>query len=109
MGLLGLAIFNAQRRTKEIAVRKVLGASVSQIMNLLYRDFGKPLGLSFLIAFPISYYLMSQFLEAYPFRITISAFVFVVVSLVMAGVVILTVSTKSFQAAVRNPVDSLKE
>lgn len=109
MGLLGLTIFNAQRRTKEIAIRKVLGATIGQIMNLLYRDFGKPLGAAFLVAFPVSYFVMNQFLESYPFRITISFFVFVIVALIMIGVVIFTVSIKSFQAAVKNPVDSLKE
>jgi putative ABC transport system permease protein len=108
LGLLGLTMFNAQRRTKEIAIRKVLGATISQIMTLLYREFGKPVMISFLVAFPMAYFLMMRFLETYPFRVTISVFAFAIVAVVMIGIVILTVSFQSFKAAVKNPVDSLK-
>jgi len=108
LGLLGLTIFNAQRRTKEIGIRKVLGASVNQVVIMLCRDFIRPVMFSFLLAFPVAYYLMQKFLEGYAFRITISAFSFLLVGLIMAGLVVLTVSYQSFQAATRNPVESLK-
>jgi putative ABC transport system permease protein len=108
LGLLGLSIFNTQRRIKEIAVRKILGATMNQIMMLLYRDFAKPVTIAFLVAFPIAYYLMSTFLEAYPFRIKISFFDFLTVVAIMIGVVTLTVSLQSFRAAAKNPVDSLR-
>ena len=109
LGLLGLTMFSTQRRAKEIAVRKVLGATIVQIMVLLYQDFGKPIMISLLVAFPIAYYLTMHFLETYPFRIDISILSFIIVGLIMIGVVILTVSFQSLQAAIKNPVDSLKE
>jgi putative ABC transport system permease protein len=108
LGLFGLTMFTTQRRTKEIGVRKVLGASVAQVVIMLCRDFARPVLISFLVAFPLAYYLMVQFLEGYSFRITISAFAFVSVALTMMGIVLLTVSYQSFQAAIKNPVEALK-
>jgi ABC-type antimicrobial peptide transport system permease subunit len=108
LGLFGLVIFNAQRRTKEIGIRKVLGASVSQVTVLLCRDFFPPVFCSFLIAFPIGYYLMQKFLEDYATRISISWGSFLMVAVVMVLVLLITISQKSLKAAKENPIDSLK-
>lgn len=108
IGLFGLTIFNTQKRAKEIGVRKVLGASVMQILILLCRDFLRPILISILLAFPLSYYLMARFLEGYAFRIDIPALSFIVVGMVMIVFVLLVVSYQSLLAAVKNPVESLK-
>ncbi|HEY0651471.1 MAG TPA: ABC transporter permease [Chryseosolibacter sp.] len=108
LGLLGLTMFDTQRRTKEIGVRKVLGAKVSQIVVMLCRDFLKPVLISFLLAFPLAYVLMDQFLEGYAFRITLSAVLFLSVGVLMTVFVLLTVSVQSIKAARANPVRSLK-
>jgi putative ABC transport system permease protein len=108
LGLFGLTMFNTQRRIKEIGVRKVLGASVTQVLILLYLDFFRPVVVSFLLAFPLAYYLMEQFLQGYAFRISIPALTFILVGAAMIAFVLLTVSYQSFQAATKNPVDSLK-
>jgi ABC-type antimicrobial peptide transport system permease subunit len=108
LGLLGLTIFNAQRRTKEIGVRKVLGASVAQVTYMLGRDFLMPLILSFIIALPVAYYLMERFLESYVFRMTISSSTFLIVIMSMFGIILLTVSYQSLKAAFKNPTDALR-
>ncbi len=108
IGLFGLTIFNTQKRAKEIGVRKVLGASVMQILVMLCRDFLRPIVISFLLAFPLAYYLMERFLEGYAFRISIPALSFLVVGLVMTAFVLLIVSYQSLRVAVKNPVESLK-
>jgi ABC-type antimicrobial peptide transport system permease subunit len=101
-------MFNAQRRTKEIGVRKVLGASVTQVLILLFRDFFGPVMISFLLAFPLAYYLMEQFLEGYAFRIAIPVLTFILVGIATIGFVLLTVSYQSVKTAMKNPVESLK-
>lgn len=108
LGLFGLVLFNAQRRTKEIGVRKVLGASVGQVTMMLCRDFIPSVLYSFLLAFPLGYFLMQKFLEGYTSRITISFASFLLVTAVMLMLVLVTASFQSFKAAQKNPVDSLK-
>jgi putative ABC transport system permease protein len=108
LGLLGLTMFNAERRTKEIGIRKVLGATVSQVIMLLFREFLRPVILSLAIAFPIAYYFMQTYLESFPFRITISGYYFVGVGLLVFTIVLTIVVTQSFKAATKNPVESLK-
>ncbi|MBT1698671.1 ABC transporter permease [Fulvivirgaceae bacterium PWU4] len=108
LGLLGLTMFNTQRRTKEIGVRKVLGASVSQILIMLCSGAVRPVLISFVVAFPIGSYLMEEFLAGYAFRISVSAITFILVAAAMIGFVLLTVLYLSFLAAVKNPVESLK-
>lgn len=108
LGLFGLVLFNAQRRTKEIGVRKVLGASVGQVTMMLCRDFIPSVLYSFLLAFPLGYFLMQKFLEGYTSRITISLASFLLVIAVMLMLVLVTASYQSFKAAQKNPVDSLK-
>ena len=108
LGLFGLVLFNAQRRTKEIGIRKVLGASVSQVTIMLCRDFIPQVLYSFLLAFPVGYYLMQKFLESYASRITISFGTFLLVAALMLFLVLITTSHQSLKAAQQNPVDSLK-
>lgn len=108
LGLFGLASFVAEQRTKEIGVRKTLGASVSQLWMLLSRDFVKLVVISLLIGSPIAYLLMSQWLQKFPYRTDISWTVFVIAC---SGALLITLITVSFQAirtATTNPVDSLR-
>ena len=108
LGLLGLSAFTAQQRTKEIGVRKVLGASVGSIMLLLSRDFTKLIVVSLLIAVPLAYFIMEEWLSSYASRIQIGAGIFVVAGLLTLLLAWLTVSWQSFKVARANPVDSLR-
>ncbi|GAB3557397.1 ABC transporter permease [Spirosoma fluminis] len=108
IGLFGLATLSAERRTKEIGIRKVLGASVSTIVQLLSTDFLKLVALSFLFAFPAAGYAMQEWLKNYPYRISLSADVFVLTSLIAISIAFLTVGWQSLKAALINPVKTLK-
>lgn len=108
LGLFGLASFVAEQRTKEIGVRKTLGASVSQLWVLLSKDFLKLVFISLVVGSPIAYYMMSQWLQKFPYRTDISWTVFV---LACSGAIVITIVTVSYQAiksATTNPVDSLR-
>ncbi|GAB3319813.1 ABC transporter permease [Larkinella ripae] len=108
LGLFGLASFSAQQRTKEIGVRKVLGASVGSIVGLLSGDFLKPVGLAILIASPIAWYAMTQWLQNFAYHIAIEWWVFALAGLLALGIALLTVSFQSIKAALVNPVKSLR-
>jgi putative ABC transport system permease protein len=108
LGLFGLVLFTTQRRTKEIGVRKVFGASVNQVTIMLCHDFMSPIAYSFVVAFPIAYYLMQNFLEAYSYRIIISGNTFMLVGFAMTILVLMTISYQSRAAAGQNPINSLK-
>ncbi|MPR35872.1 ABC transporter permease [Salmonirosea aquatica] len=108
LGLFGLATFAAEQRTKEIGVRKVLGASVTSIIALLTRDFLKLVFLAGLLASPIAWYAMSQWLQSFEFKIEISGWIFTLTILLMAGIALLTVSYQAIKAALMNPVKSLR-
>ena len=108
LGLFGLASFVAEQRTKEIGIRKIVGASVFNLWKLLSRDFVLLVGLSCLIAIPLGYYYLSNWLKKYDYRIEISWWVF---AAAVAGAIIITMLTVSFQAikaAMANPVKSLR-
>ncbi len=109
LGLFGLAIFTAEQRTKEIGIRKVLGASVSQIVNLLSKQFIKPVIIANLIAWPVSWMLMNKWLSDYAYRTDISLWIFAIVSLFGLALTLFTISFQSIRSAIANPVDSLKE
>lgn len=109
LGLFGLAIFTAEQRTKEIGIRKVLGASVSQIVNLLSRQFIKPVIIANLIAWPVSWMLMNKWLNDYAYRTDISWWIFIVVAVIGIALTLFTISFQSIRSAIANPVDSLKE
>ncbi len=108
LGLFGLAAFNAEKRTKEIGVRKVLGASVSQITYKLTIDFLKLVGIAILISLPIGWYAMNQWLQDFSYRISIGWEVFALATLLAVTIAIITVSYQSIKAAIVNPVRSLR-
>ncbi|MBO0937469.1 ABC transporter permease [Fibrella sp. HMF5335] len=108
IGLFGLATLSAERRTKEIGIRKVLGASVTSIIQLLSSDFLKLVLLSFVVAFPAAWYAMRQWLQNYPYRIDISAWTFVIAALLALLIAFVTVSFQSIRTALTNPVRSLR-
>ncbi|MEO8861112.1 MAG: ABC transporter permease [Ginsengibacter sp.] len=108
LGLFGLAAYMAEQRKKEIGIRKVLGASVSQVWMLLSKDFIVLVFLSCLIASPIAYYFLHDWLMKYSYRINIGAGVFLLAALVAILITIITVSYQAIKAAVENPVDSLR-
>jgi len=108
LGLLGLAAFNAQKRVKEIGVRKVLGAGVGQIVYRLSADFLKLVGLAIVIALPLGWYAMDRWLQDFSYRIEIPWWIFALSALLAIGVAIVTVSYQSIKAAVVNPVKSLR-
>jgi len=108
LGLLGLAAHAAQRRTKEIGVRKVLGASVAGITGLLAQDFLKLVILSFVLAVPVAWWAMNKWLADFAYRIDIHWWMFAVAGVVAVGVAFLTVSFQSIRAALANPVESLR-
>jgi ABC-type antimicrobial peptide transport system permease subunit len=108
LGLFGLAMFMAERRTKEIGIRKVLGASVANLWILLSKEFVWLVLISCLIASPLSLWLMSDWLQKYDYRINVSWWVFVIAGLLAIIIALLTVSTQAIKAAIANPVKSLR-
>ncbi len=108
LGLFGLASFVAEQRTKEIGVRKVLGANVFSLWSLMSVQFVKLVAISLCIAVPLSYYGMNRWLQNYDYRDRISGWVFVVAGLGMLLITLLTVSYQSLKAAMMNPVNSLR-
>src|SRR5690606_27891695 len=108
LGLFGLAAYTAEQRTKEIGVRKVLGASVSGIMVLLSKDFLKLVILSIIIAAPVAWWVMTKWLQDFAYKINISWWVILVAGLTAILIALLTVSYQAIKAAIANPVDSLR-
>jgi len=108
LGLLGLSALAVANRTKEIGIRKVLGASVSTIINLISKDFLKLVVVAFLIATPITWWLMYKWLEGYAYRINIEWWVFGVSCAAIITVALLTVCLQAIKAAISNPVKSLR-
>jgi putative ABC transport system permease protein len=108
LGLFGLAAFSASRRTKEIGVRKVLGASVTNVMVLLSRDFLKLILVAIVIASVLSWYVMNRWLQEFAYRTGISWWIFIVAGLAAIVIALLTVSFQAVKAAVANPVKSLR-
>ena len=108
LGLLGLAMFTAEQRTKEIGIRKVLGASISGLFGLLSKEFLQLVGIAFLIAAPLSWWAMNKWLEDYTYRTGISWWVFAVAGLLTVLIALATISFQAIKAAVANPVKSLK-
>ena len=108
LGLFGFAHLSTNQRTKEIGVRKVLGASVGQIVTLLSRDFLKPVVIAFLIASPVSWIVMNKWLQDYAYRINIGWTVFALAGSIAVTVALLTVCFQAVKAAIANPVKSLR-
>jgi ABC-type antimicrobial peptide transport system permease subunit len=108
LGLWGLVTFAAEQRVKEIGIRKVLGASVANIVTLISKDFIILVGISILIASPLAYWGMSKWLQEFAFRIPISWIVFAVAGGAAVVIALLTVSVQAIKAAISNPADSLR-
>ena len=108
LGLFGLAAFTAEQRTKEIGVRKVLGASVTSIIGLLSRDFLKLVLVAILIASPLAWFAMNAWLQGFAYKIDIAWWVFALAGFIAIGIALLTVSFQSIKAALMNPVKSLR-
>lgn len=108
MGLLGLATFTAEQRSKEIGIRKSLGASSSSIVRLLSSEYLKLIAVSFLLAIPSAYFIIKWWLNNFAFKVNIGILIFVAGGIIVALIALLSVSYQSVKAANNNPVDSLK-
>jgi ABC-type antimicrobial peptide transport system permease subunit len=108
LGLFGLASYTTQRRSKEIGIRKILGASANTIMSMISSDFIKLVALSFIVAFPISWLIMKNWLQSYEYRTPIYWWVFGAVGLLTLICTLLTVGFQTLKAALRNPTEVLR-
>jgi putative ABC transport system permease protein len=108
IGLLGLATNVANKRTKEIGIRKVNGANAFQILLLLNKDFTKWVAISFVIACPLVWYAMSKWLQNFAYQTALSWWVFAIVGLMAFAIALLTVSWHCWKVASRNPIDALR-
>jgi putative ABC transport system permease protein len=108
LGLLGLATYTTQQRTKEIGIRKVLGADVRNIVGLLSKDFIKLVVIAIIIATPFSWYAMTQWLENFAYKIDIQPWIFLLAGSIALSIALLTISYQSIKSALMNPVSSLR-
>ncbi|MFQ5638926.1 MAG: ABC transporter permease [bacterium] len=108
LGLFGLASFAAEKRTKEIGIRKVLGAPVMALISMLTKEFTRWVVLANLFAWPLAWIAMNQWLQNFAYRIEISWWVFVLAGSLALVIALLTVSTQAIRAALANPVESLR-
>ncbi len=108
LGLLGLATYMAERRTKEIGIRKVLGASVPGIIALIVKDFLKLVIIAVVISTPVGFYIMNRWLEDFAYRIEIGLWIFALTFMIVLIIAIVTVSFQTIRAAMTNPVESLR-
>jgi putative ABC transport system permease protein len=108
LGLFGLAAFSSEQRTKEIGIRKVLGASVGQIISLLSKDFLRLVLIAFVIATPLAWYCMNKWLQDFAYRIEISWWIFALSGMLALSIALFTISFQAIKAALANPVKSLR-
>ncbi len=108
IGISALTLYISQQRTKEIGIRKVNGAKVSEILAMLNKDIVKWVAIAFIIAGPLAYYGMNKWLESFAYKTTLSWWIFVLTGSLTLGIALLTVSWQSWRAATRNPVDALR-
>lgn len=108
LGLLGLIAFTTQQRQKEISIRKVMGANISQIIPLITRNFVALVGLSCLIAFPVAWYFMNNWLKIFPYNTGLSVMPFILSAITVLLITMLTVTFHTLRAALANPVKALK-
>ncbi|MGC4038239.1 MAG: ABC transporter permease [Chitinophagaceae bacterium] len=108
LGLYGLSSFMAERRLKEIGIRKVLGASVRQIVMMMSAEFAKLVLIAFMIAVPVAYYGMNKWLEGFAYKVSPGWFVFALAGFAAFAIAMITVSFESIKSAIKNPVDSLR-
>jgi putative ABC transport system permease protein len=108
LGILGMAIFSIDRRTKEIGIRRVAGAKNSEILVLLNKDFIQWVLVAFIIAAPFAWYVMNNWLQNFVYKTELSWWIFVLAGIIASGIALLTVSWQSWRAATRNPVEALR-
>ncbi len=108
MGIFAMSLYYIQQKVKEIGIRKVSGARISEVMAMLNKDFVKWVAIAFVIATPIAYYAMNKWLENFAYRIELSWWIFVLAGAWALGIALLTVSWQSWKAATRNPVEALR-
>lgn len=108
LGLFGLAAFTAEQRTREIGVRKVLGASVTSIVTLLSTDFLKPVAVGIILAIPLAWYSVHEWLQSFAYQVSVGWWQFVLIGLLVILIALLTVSYQGIRAALLNPVQALK-
>nr|WP_321450496.1 FtsX-like permease family protein [uncultured Carboxylicivirga sp.] len=108
LGLLGLSLLIGKQRTKEVGIRKVNGAKISEILTLLNKDFIKWVAIAFVIATPIAWFAMNKWLESFAYKTSLSWWIFALAGLVAMGIALLTISYQSWKSATRNPVEALR-
>jgi putative ABC transport system permease protein len=108
IGISALSLFVSQQRTKEIGIRKVNGASITEILTMLNKDFLKWLALSFVIACPVVWYLFTQWLQNFAYKTQLSWWIFALAGLLTLLITSITLSWQSWRTASRNPVDALR-
>jgi ABC-type antimicrobial peptide transport system permease subunit len=108
LGLFGLVTFTAEAKTKEIGIRKVMGAGIGSIVAMISKEFLLLIAIAILIAFPLAYYWLTRLLQGFAFRIDLSWGIFVLSALITALLTLLTLSQKALKAATANPVESIK-
>ncbi|MCG6189811.1 ABC transporter permease [Maribellus maritimus] len=108
MGILAMSMFAAQNRIKEIGIRKVNGAKISEILTMLNKDFVRWVVIAFVVATPISYYSMNKWLENFAYKTNLSWWIFALAGVLVLGIALLTVSWQSWKAATQNPVEALR-
>jgi len=108
MGLFAIALYTSRQRAKEIGVRKVNGAKISEILTMLNKDFLRWVVVAFMIATPIAYYVMNKWLENFAYKTDLSWWIFALSGFIALAIAMLTVSWQSWKAATRNPVEALR-
>ena len=108
LGLFGLVTYAAEQRTKEIGIRKVLGANVTNIVTMISKDFLKLVLIASVIAFPVAWWAMNKWLQDFAYRVNISWWVFVLAACIAVLIALMTISFQAIKAAIANPVKSLR-
>jgi ABC-type antimicrobial peptide transport system permease subunit len=108
LGLFGLAAFIAEQRTKEVGIRKVMGASVASLVMLISRDFSRLVIFAFVISAPLAWWIINDFLDRYAYRVSIPLWIYPVTGIGALLLAIAIVGTQAFRAARTNPVNSLR-
>jgi putative ABC transport system permease protein len=108
LGLFGLSLFMAEQRTKEIGIRKTLGATISNIVGLMSKDFLLLVGVANLVSWPVSYFIMNKWLQNFAYRIDLGIWIFALAAFLALFIALLTISFQTVKAATANPVDSLR-
>ena len=108
LGLFGLSAFVIEQRTKEIGIRKVLGASVQNVLLLVSKEFLLLVGIAFIISIPVTWWAMNSWLQDFAYRINISVWVFAVAGITAILIALITISFQAIKAAIANPVKSLR-